>query len=135
MDFTQGGEDALRQLCRLGDFYRLIEEYVLFCYAPAESGGRQKGSKSAVFPNLAGFCRYIGLSPESLLSLLSEFPQERERLMTVLEDEALNCSASPTIVSAYLKKRLGYEKESAAVREGAGQIKIEFEHDIFEDGE
>ena len=135
MDFTQGDEDALRRLCRLGELHRVVEEYVLFCYASVEDGGRQKNSKSAVFPNLAGFCRFIGIAAEPLFALLSEFPTQKERLMTILEDEALNSSASPTIVSAYLKKRLGYEKETAVRNDGNGQIRIEFEHDIFEDGE
>jgi hypothetical protein len=37
-------------------------------------------------------------------------------------------------LSAYLKKRLGYEKNDSKVSSD-GQMRIVFEHDIIEDGE
>ena len=51
----------------------------------------------------------------------------------MLEDEALNSSLSPTLISAYLKKRLGYASDSSA-ESSENQLQIKFEHDIFEDG-
>ena len=55
-----------------------------------------------------------------------------------LEDEALNASNSPTLLSAYLKKRLGYlEKQSKGEQNESecGLMRLVFEHDIEEDGE
>ena len=48
--------------------------------------------------------------------------------------EALNADVSPTLLSAYLKKRLGYEK-NAGSEICDGQLRVIFEHDITEDGE
>ena len=107
---------------------------MLFCYASAANGTRQKSSKAAVFPNLAGFCRFIGIAAEPLFALLSEFPNEKERLMTILEDEALNSGLPPAVLSAYLKKRLGYDKELSDVSP-EDALTIRFEHNIFDDGE
>ena len=56
-----------------------------------------------------------------------------EQIYLTLEDEALNSGLPPALLSAYLKKRLGYEKELQAVEEMP--LQIQFEHDIFEDGE
>ena len=54
---------------------------------------------------------------------------------TVLEDEALNAELSPTVLTAYLKKRLGYgEKSEATTSAECGQLRLVFEHDILEDG-
>ena len=55
------------------------------------------------------------------------------KILTVLEDEALNSGLSPALVSSYLKKRLGYDGIKA--QESSSQLEIKFEHDIFEDGE
>ena len=135
MDFTDGGGSDLRETCRLGEFGKLVDGYLLFCREPMGEGGASRSGRLQVFPNLAGFCRYIGTGTEALLRILGDYPEEAERLFAILEDEALNSSVSPTIISAYLKRRLGYEKETQPKRDLAGQIKIEFEHDIFEDGE
>ena len=82
---------------------------------------------------MAGFCRYLGISTDELERLSRDFPVQYGRLISVFEDEALNSGLSPTLLSAYLKKRIGYEvaKKSACDE----QIRISFEHDILEDGE
>ena len=54
--------------------------------------------------------------------------------LAVLEDEALNSDLSPTLLSAYLKRRLGYDTPARALAQ-KDQICISFEHDIIEDGE
>lgn len=142
MNFTEGDDSALREVCRLGRLDELIEQYISACRAVPSCSGEanpsQKKKRTAeggtAFPNLAGFCRYIGIGAESLGRILADFPREAELLMAVLEDEALNSSASPTIVAAYLKKRLGYEKDLPPPK-AETQLKIQFEHDIFKDGE
>ena len=148
VNFTEYNADALRKLCRLGRLEEIIEEYVFKCRSPTEGAlqgnaepvkdrSKAKGSsdKNGSFPNMAGFCRYVGIGPDRLDKILSEFPDEKEKLLATLEDEALNSSASPTVVTAYLKKRLGYEKESRPVNDMPRQLQIQFEHNIFEDGE
>ena len=62
-----------------------------------------------------------------------EHPEIFGRLRAVLEDEALNATMSPTVIAAYLKKRLGYDKEAPVESESA--ISVRFEHDIWSDGE
>ncbi len=96
---------------------------------------KQKHPKdSPLFPNLAGFCRYLGTSPEELYEAADGTPQSYARILAVLEDEALNSSLGTTVLTAYLKKRCGYDKENES--SGAStQLSIKFEHDIFEDGE
>jgi len=138
MKFTEDDDSALREIFRLGQFDQLIEQYLIFCQgASVEEKDTQKASskKDKQFPNLAGFCRYIGTSTEKLSKIMSKHPEEYGKLLAILEDEALNSSISPTVISAYLKKRLGYEKDSSPPKSESTQLKICFEHDIFKDGE
>lgn len=61
---------------------------------------------------------------------------EMDTLLAMFEDEALNCELSATLVSAYLKKHLGYGEKTEAPR-GSCQtegLKLVFDHDIWEDG-
>ena len=57
-------------------------------------------------------------------------------IRAMLEDEALNSDMAATLLSSYLKKRLGYgdptEPKHAAC--DTGDMKIVFEHDVYEDG-
>lgn len=62
----------------------------------------------------------------------AKHPTEFGRLRATLEDEALNAAMSPTVIAAYLKKRLGYDKEPS---DADSALTIQFEHDIFSDGE
>ncbi|MBE6597030.1 MAG: hypothetical protein E7641_05095 [Ruminococcaceae bacterium] len=124
-------EGSLENACRRGNADELVEKYIELCRK--ESDGDGKGRSKGRFPNLAGFCRYLGIGESELLRLSAKFPSELERVRAALEDEALNSDVSPTIISAYLKRRLGYEKapESEVYD---GQLKVVFEHDIMEDG-
>ena len=105
-----------------------LEAYLLSCSQTA-SGDRHGTVR---FPNLAGFCRFIKVSASELESFGRENPEIYGRILAILEDEALNSAISPTVISAYLKKRLGYE----AVKHHTDQtqLEIKFDHDIFEDG-
>lgn len=142
MNFTEGDSSYIKELCRLGKLNTLAEQYVDFCRGSDSKEGSERSDKRSAskkenqsFPNYAGFCRYVGLSPQGLEAILKDFPVESQRLSVILEDEALNSSVSPTIVSAYLKKRLGYDKEAPVKKAEETQLKITFEHNIFEDGE
>ena len=125
--FSEGTADAL------------LEDYIASCTlkTDATEDGEKKSSKKKEngycrFPNMAGFCRYLGIGIEEFSELSAHFPREADRLRAALEDEALNATLSPTVIAAYFKKRLGYEKEGS--RADMGIPEIRFEHDIWEDG-
>jgi hypothetical protein len=111
----------------------LIEEYVESCRPPADADPKKSVGR---LPNLAGFCRYLGCALSDLQTLRTSNARLFERLSAVFEDELLNHSPSPTIMSAYLKKRLGYAEETSEDEKGADgvQMNLIFEHDIVHDG-
>ena len=142
-------ENLIKELCEKGKIADMLEQYIISCYyteAPAQdsiasSDGnsntkkekKQKTQKCS-FPNLAGFCRYLNIGTDELEEIENTYPAQYGRILTVLEDEALNSGISPTLISAYLKKRLKYESPSKR-NSHEGQLQISFEHNIFEDGE
>ncbi len=140
-------EGSLTELCNTGQINQLLKSYIEFCSAVTEDecigqsehdpkrkkGERAKPSVKALFPNLAGFCRYLGIGTQELETMASEYPDEYGKILAVLEDEALNSNLSATLISAYLKKRLGYDAPSKS-HGTSSQLKICFEHDIMEDG-
>ena len=118
-----------------GRLKRLLELYLKSCQKEGESDAKKS---TASFPNLAGFCRFIGCGLGAMELLRDDNPDAYDYVCTVLEDEALRYSVSPTVMSAYLKQRLGLgEKPSEANAKSTecGQLKLVFEHDILEDGE
>ena len=119
-----------------GTILNLLNEYIIACANKKACDENTKESKTGpppIFPNLAGFCRFLNISTSELEELGKQFPNHYNRLLTILEDEALNSKLSPTIVSAYMKKRLGYDRTNPI--QNNTQMEIKFEHDIFEDGE
>lgn len=126
-------ESSLSQFCKAGRIDELLAGYIELCSAAVGDGSKKQATKNT-FPNLAGFCRYLGIGIAELDELSSTHPKEYARIMTVLEDEALNSGLSATLLCAYLKKRLGYDTPSRSER-APSQLEICFEHDIMEDGE
>lgn len=123
--------ESLEQAAEAGRLPKLIGRYLNFCRkAEEKKGGR--------FPNLAGFCRWMGCGMEAVESLRLSNPEAADYLVTVMEDEALNSPIlSPTVVGAYLKRRLAYGEKAASASSSAdcGEVRLVFEHDIAEDGE
>ena len=117
-------------LCKPKKLKAMAEEYITFCRDSSDAVGKPRPR----FPNIAGFCRYFNIGNKEYEALEAKYPGEFDKLYAILEDEAFNSDVSPTLLSAYLKKRLGYEK-----KEGSeifdGQLKVIFDHDIMEDGE
>ena len=126
-------------LCESGEIYGALEEYILSCSTVKDDfNGQAKGSKKSEtsknsFPNLAGFCRFLKVSTLEFEQAALEYTTQCARILTVLEDEALNSGFSPNLISSYLKKRLGYDGTPKSTQADA-QLQIRFEHDIFEDG-
>ena len=133
------GVDIIKEHCRRRTLNRILEKYIKSCrYDPNDDGGtvtKQPSKKnSGRFPNIAGFCGFFRISIEDLENLASEFPDEISYLYAIFEDEALNSGLPPAVLSAYLKKRLGYEKDDLSRSAAADLISIRFEHDIYDDG-
>ena len=134
-------ERPLARACSNGRIYRLLNNYLRSCAeaggddAPKEGTGRTKVKAVARFPNIAGFCRYLKTGTDELSDIAERFPDVLGRIFAVLEDEALNAVSSPTTVTAYLKRRLGYDKELIADDGKGGALEVRFEHDVWEDGE
>lgn len=100
-------------------------------------GAEQIGAKGrGRFANLAGFCRYLGVGVDTFEREMAAYPEIYGTVCAMFEDEALNCELSATLVSAYLKKRLGYSEKAEERRSvcEAAETRLVFEHDIFEDG-
>lgn len=107
--------------------------------AKAVSGTREAKKAAPVnrFPNLAGFCRFLGVGMAKMEQLAAKEPEIYDSLCAVFEDEALNSGVSASVLTPYFKKRLGYaEKAPASSSDGEdhGGIRLIFDHDIWEDG-
>ena len=109
----------------------LLEEYVEACRPPPEADSKKANGK---FANLAGFCRFVGCGISYLQKLCSEAPRLYDLICTTLEDELLISSPSPSLLSYYLKKRLGYDEKEETAAASCGEMRLVFEHDILEDG-
>ena len=124
-------------LLREGTLFEAVDDYLELCHASAsaeDTAARGRSRLRCRFPNIAGFCRFLGTGLSDVLTFKSEFPFEYDRLIAIFEDEALNSEVSPTLLSAYMKKRMLYALNDAptALPE---EVRYCFEHDIFADGE
>ena len=109
-----------------------LDAYLKSCRCLDETDGKKKADG---FPNLAGFCRYLGCGITTLEGVRLSDPTLYDHICAILEDEALNAEISPTVLTAYLKKRLGYsEKSDDRSNVDCGEVRFIFEHDILEDG-
>ena len=111
-----------------------LKRYIKSCRPPPDADPKRNPGR---LPTLAGFCNFLGVGLSGMDRLHREDPLLFDRICTALEDEALNYSPTPTLLSAYLKKRLGYaEEREGDVREvTCNEMRLIFEHDIEEDGE
>ena len=134
------GVEALIDACHRNDLNSTLEKYIESC-RDTEKDGEEPKKKAAAkrgagkFPNVAGFCRYYGIGIGELEKIYGHFPDEIEQMYAIFEDEALNSDLPPAVLSAYLKKRLGYDKDTSRSIGESGQLNIRFEHDIYDDGE
>ena len=139
----QGEADTVHglisEMCKSGLLDGLVEDYIGFCHRThtpaAEDASKARTKSRTLFPNLAGFCRFLNTGLSDISSLAKDFPEEYERLLAIFEDEALNSEVSPTLLSAYLKKRLRYISPADGQTATGKEVKYCFEHDIFSDGD
>ena len=125
---------SLSELAENGMLQKYVKRYPKSC-KPAPDADPKKDCGR--FPNFAGFCRWLGCGISEVDGLQISHPAAADWLNAVMEDEAFNGSftPSPTLLSAYLKHRLGYgEKGDAVSGAECGEVRVIFEHDISEDG-
>ncbi len=121
------------ELCKGGDVSASVSA-ALTDGQNKNSNTKPKRGESSCFPNLAGFCRFIGISPAELEAAAEAYPHGYGVILATLEDEALNSDLSASLLTAYLKHRCGYER-TGAHKEQTSQLQISFEHNIYEDGQ
>ena len=123
-------KQSLEEAANVGQLKKRIGQYLKSC--------RAEEKKNCRFPNLAGFCRWMGCGMDAVDQLRLTHPADADYLAAVMEDEALNSPVlSPTVVGAYQKRRLAYGEKAAPPSSLAdcGEVRLVFEHDIAEDGE
>ena len=124
---------SMEQIAKSGKLPTYTKRYLKTCLPPPDANPKHPMGR---FPNLAGFCRWLGCGISEYEALRLSCPAEADWLAAVMEDEALNSQlTSATLLGTYLKRRLGYNEKSDPVS-GAecGEMKVVFEHDIGEDG-
>ncbi len=60
--------------------------------------------KKPIFPNVAGFCRSVGISVSAFRSLARRFPDDYLTALAFFEDAAINSGATASLISLYLKE-------------------------------
>lgn len=126
---------SLEKIVADGKLEKYLKRYLKSCRPPPDADPKKD---FGTFPNLAGFCRWLGCGISEVDALRLSHPHAADWLNAVMEDEAFNGSVrvSPTLLSAYLKRRLGYSDKIEAVSDAeCGEVRVIFEHDISEDGE
>ncbi len=125
---------ALEEAADNGSIIKLFDDYLIFCQAE-NTGGKTKNAGR--IPNVAGFCRFADATLSEFDRLKRTRPEFHGALCAALEDEALNSDMPASILSVYLKLRLGYSGDSAEESgiTDTGQLRLIFDHDAYRDGE
>ena len=87
---------------------------------------RGADSKKPVFANVAGFCRFAGISVAEFLAMRRRFPVEFESAGAYFEDAALNSGATASLVGMYLREYGFWGRTS--------EEELECDHDSYGDG-
>jgi len=87
---------------------------------------RNTDSKKPLFPNIAGFVKFAGITPEAFALFKGKFPEEYAISLAAFEDAALNSGATATLISMYLRHYGMWEQKS--------EDEFICDHDIGEDG-
>lgn len=119
---------ALRRMMARDTIKKKLRAYLALCHGE---------DASEAFPNLAGFCRYLGVGIREFCAVGEQYPDAYDSVMTELEDEALNARHLPansaSLTAAYFKRRLGYEAQEHGER-GESEVRVVFDHDIAQAG-
>ena len=95
---------SLTEAAEQGKLKEYLNQYLESCRTDDSTAPQQQ-----CFPNLAGFCFWMGCGIRALEALEEDYPDEIDHIKTVMEAEAFNAAfRCPAIIQLYLKKRLGY---------------------------
>ncbi len=120
-------EERSEHFERLIESDRLLEladEYVEYC--------RDNGAR---LPNISGFLRRLRFGAAELDRLRRDHKLLYRTVLMTFEDEAINSSRSPSLVSVYLKQYLREDGDAPDESESrCGALTLVFDHDIAVDG-
>lgn len=116
--------ELIDEICLSGGFTELAEEYARYC----------KENESRI-PNMAGFFRRLGFGARELDYFKGEHRDEYRTVLMIFEDEAINSTRPPSLVSSYMKQYFKSDAESDVNESQCGPITLVFDHDIDADGE
>lgn len=132
---SKASREILCKLCKSGELWSTVDAYLDTCRTDTPEPSAKKSRCPSRFPNLAGLCRYAQAGIAALKELRQRYPDEYDRLLAIFEDEALNAELSPTLLSAYMKKRMLYSADESEESNQKSEVRYCFEHDVFSDGE
>ena len=101
----------------------ICDEYVRHCKA---EDGR--------LPNMAGFFRWLRFGAADLDHFRTYHKDCYRTIMMIFEDETINSSRPPSLVSSYLKQYFRSEEDGEVSESSCGPITLVFDHDIDVDG-
>ena len=116
--------ELIDEISKSGGFTELAEEYAKYC----------KDHESRI-PNMAGFFRRLGFGARELDHFKSEHKDVYRTVLMIFEDEAINSTRPPSLVSAYMKQYFRSDTDSDVSESQCGPITLVFDHDIDADGE
>lgn len=124
---------ALEAAADDGSIIKLFDDYLIRCQTEGADGKRKNAGR---IPNVAGFCRFAGSTLAEFERLKKTRPELHGALCAALEDEALNSDMPASVLSVYLKLRLGYSGDDGGGSgiTDTGQLRLIFDHDAYEDG-
>ncbi len=117
--------DRLLRACDDGSVLQLAADYIM------------QDREGTALPNIAGFCRSLGVGVSEFEGLRSSHPEIHSALCAVFEDEALNSRVSPSVLALYLRGRLDYGDRRGSEEEKKevdAPLTVVFEHDVLDDG-
>jgi len=139
----QGGEtmgnginesELIDDICQRNTMSELAEQYINFCLC-TDIENDSKHTRRVRLPNICGFFRWLRLSASALDKLKRDHREEYRTLQMIFEDEALNSSLPPSIISTYMKQSFSSRTDDEGMGESScGPITLIFEHDIDHDG-
>lgn len=109
----------MAKLPSLNTLIRKIESYIDLC--------RNTETKKPIFANIAGFCRFAGISVSDLLSLKKRSPEDFEVISAYFEDAALNSGVTASLIGMYLRQYGFWSADS-------DEEDILCDHDMVADG-
>ena len=65
---------------------------------------KNSDAKKPIFANVAGFCRFAGISVAEFITFRRKYPTEFESAGAYFEDAALNSGATASLVGMYLRQ-------------------------------